>query len=191
MSAKAQDLQARRKALLGEMSQEYAKVFGDDKKAPKAKAYHAAGLLSIREKEGEKAYKAKLREYINENRGKYTAKSTKASMVPMNNSSKSKTVKAPKATAAPKVANATNAKAVAINAIQTMGETVKGLIDTIIETSKALQKENGATAMLRAANSAASVAATASATNGTIKKARKERSNKGGTHKKRLSTIAE
>jgi len=131
MSAKAKDLQSRRKALLEDMRKEYAAVFGDDKKAPKAKAYQAAGLLTIRERDGEDAYKAKLKEYISANQGKYSGTHSKTSKV----------VKVPSSAVvlnSPRNVTAKNSRALVISSINTMGASAKELIDNIISTTKAL-----------------------------------------------------
>ena len=172
MSAKAKDLQSRRKALLEDMRAEYAKVFGDDKKAPKAKAWQAAGLLTIKEKQGDAAYKAKLQEYISTNQSKYSGK----------------TLKAPKAVPSSAVSIAAtpgNSREVIIKSVQTMSETVKGLMDTIVKATRSLASSKDMTAV---ANKVAAVANQ----NATPKTARKPRSNKGKHHKSRkLSPVKE
>lgn len=178
MSAKAKDLQSRRKALLEDMRAEYAKVFGDDKKAPKAKAWQAAGLLTIKEKQGEEAYKAKLQEYISTNQSKYSGKTQKAPKT------------APKApsfnsSAVSMAATPGNSREVIIKSVQTMSETVKGLMDTIVTATRSLAGSKDMTAV---ANKVAAVANQ----NATPKTARKPRSNKGKHHKSRkLSPVAE
>ena len=160
MSQKAKDLQARRKALLVEMQAEYAKVFGDDKKAPKAKAYHAAGLLTIKERDGNAAYQAKLQEYIAENQRKFQGKTAKAPKV-------SSAVSLP--ASAPKNATAKSASShsAAVRSIEAMGASINTMVEKMIAKAKSL----GAPAT----NSAHSHSS----------KKRKARSNKGGTHKRR------
>jgi hypothetical protein len=187
MSAKAKNLQSRRLALLEEMRAEYSRVFGDDKKAPKAKAYQAAGLLTIKEKQGEAAYKAKLQQYIDENQRKYQGK----------------TVKAPKAPKALKVnssaitlannttAKSGNSRAVVIKSIETMGTTAKELIDTIMSATKSLAASNGSDMTAIAGKVAAVANVNAGSGKSKSKTARKVRSNKGKTHKKKLSPVAE
>lgn len=178
MSAKAKDLQERRKALLEDMRAEYAKVFGDDKKAPKAKAWQAAGLLTIKEKQGEEAYKAKLQEYIASNQSKYSGKTQKAPKT------------APKApsfnsSAVSIAATPGNSREVIIKSVQTMSETVKGLMDTIMTATRSLGSSKDMTAV---ANKVAAVANQ----NAPPKTARKPRSNKGKHHKSRkLSPVKE
>lgn len=192
MSAKAKDLQARRKALFEEMKKEYANVFGDDKKAPKAKMYHAAGLLTIRERDGEEAYRKKLEEYIMNNQGKYlnkTQKSKAPKTAKANNTAKAaNTAKAnntPVAAVAAPAGSASSATKV-IRSIETMANNMKSMLDTMVSTTKTLVKSGNskmdavAEKVVRFANNAAPAPAT--------KKARKTRSNKGSTHKKRAAS---
>ena len=177
MSAKAKDLQERRKALLEDMRAEYTKVFGDDKKAPKAKAWQAAGLLTIKEKQGNAAYKAKLQEYIASNQSKYSGKTVKAPKVRAQSFNSSAVSMGP--------ATPENARAIVIKSVQTMSETVKGLMDTIVTATRSLASSKDMTAV---ANKVAAVANQ----NATPKTARKPRSNKGKHHKSRkLSPVKE
>jgi hypothetical protein len=185
MSAKAKNLQSRRLALLEDMRAEYSKVFGDDKKAPKAKAWQAAGLLTIKEKQGDAAYKARLQEYINENQRKYNGKTQKAPRstkpvksvkpLPVNSS----------AVSVPNIAG--NSRAIVIKSINTMGETVKGLVDTIISATKSLANSKDMSAVAQTVSAVANQNTPPKA-----KTARKPRSNKGKHHKSRkLSPVAE
>lgn len=57
-------LQQQRAITLEMMREEYRAVFGTDRKAPKAKAYDAAGLTTIRLQQGDDAFLRKLREEI-------------------------------------------------------------------------------------------------------------------------------
>jgi hypothetical protein len=57
-------LQQQRAITLEMMREEYRAVFGNDRKAPKAKAYDAAGLTTIRLQQGDEAFLRKLREEI-------------------------------------------------------------------------------------------------------------------------------
>lgn len=184
MSAKAKDLQTRRKALFEEMKQEYTKVFGDDKKAPKAKMYHAAGLLTIKERDGDEAYMAKLQEYIDSNRGKYTNKTRKVSP--------SAAPAASPSTASPIVRSpesAAESGRTIIRTIETMASKVKEMVDTMVSTTRTLVKSDKpdmaaiAERVVRFANE--------SATGATAKKPRKPRSNKGSTHKRKPKAEAE
>ena len=194
MSAKAKDLQARRKALFEEMKKEYANVFGDDKKAPKAKMYHAAGLLTIRERDGEEAYRKKLEEYIMNNQGKYMNKTQKVKApktAKANNTAKANTANtAVAANTANKPAGSASSATKVIRSIETMANNMKGMLDTIVSTTKTLVKSGNsnmeavAQKVVRFANNAAPAAPEAPAT----KKARKTRSNKGSTHKKRAAS---
>lgn len=162
MSPKAKDLQARRKALLGEMQEEYAKVFGDDKKAPKAKAYHAAGLLTIKERDGEAAYKAKLQEYIAENQRKFQGKTAKAPKAPKVSSAVSLPASAPKNA----TAKSASSHSAALRSLDAMGASINTMVEKMIAKAKSL----------------AAPAPAAKSTN-TPSRKRKVRSNKGGTHK--------
>jgi len=170
MSVKAKDLQERRKALFKEMQAEYAKVFGDDKKAPKAKMYHAAGLLTIKERDGDAAYAAKLQEYIQANQGKYGNKTRKVE----------KSANTSVATVANTSSPAESGKTI-IRTIETMAAKVKEMVDTMVSTTKTLVKSDKsdmaaiAERVVRFANEST-----------TAKKPRKVRSNKGSTHKKKL-----
>ena len=189
MSAKAKDLQTRRKALFAEMQQEYAKVFGDDKKAPKAKMYHAAGLLTIKERDGDEAYMAKLQEYIDANRGKYTNKTRKVS--PSAAPAAAAAAANSPGTASPIVRSpesAAESGRTIIRTIETMASKVKEMVDTMVSTTKTLVKSDNpdmaaiAQRVVRFANE--------SATGVTAKKPRKSRSNKGSTHKRRAKAEA-
>jgi hypothetical protein len=161
MSQKAKDLQARRKALLAEMQEEYTKVFGDDKKAPKAKAYHAAGLLTIKERDGEAAYQAKLQEYIAENQRKFQGKTAKAPKGPKVSSAVSLPASAPKNA----TAKSGSSHSAALRSLDAMGASINTMVEKMIAKAKSLAAP--------AANSAHSHSS----------KKRKVRSNKGGTHK--------
>ena len=164
MSQKAKDLQARRKALLTEMQAEYTKVFGDDKKAPKAKAYHAAGLLTIKERDGNAAYQSKLQEYIAENQRKFQGKTAKAPKAPKVSSAMSLPASAPKNVSV----KSGNSHSAAVRSIEAMGASINTMVEKMIAKAKSL-------GVAPAANSAHSHSS----------KKRKVRSNKGGTHKHR------
>jgi hypothetical protein len=182
MSAKAKDLQQRRKALFKEMQEAYAEVFGDDKKAPKAKMYHAAGLLTIRERDGEDAYKAKLQEYIQANQGKYTTKTRKvgspAAAAAPESVTGSPTVRSP-------VSAAESGKTI-IRSIESMAAKVKEMVDTMVSTTKTLVKSDKSDM----AAIAERVVRFANESGTTAKKPRKPRSNKGKTHKHKSNAPA-
>jgi len=180
MSAKAKDLQERRKALFKEMQGEYAKIFGDDKKAPKAKMYHAAGLLTIRERDGEDAYQAKLQEYIQANQGKYTTKTRK-----VNNTAAAPESVTGSPTVASPVSAAESGKAI-IRSIESMASKVKEMVDTMVSTTKTLLKSDKPDM----AAIAERVVRFANETGTTAKKPRKPRSNKGKTHRHKSSANA-
>jgi hypothetical protein len=64
-------LQADRAETLRLMREEYRKVFGDDKKAPKAKVSNAARLTTVRVKQGHNVFMTTLYDdYISRNQGK-------------------------------------------------------------------------------------------------------------------------
>ena len=67
MSTKQSDLQKLRAETLDDMRQKYAARFSGYDKPPKAKAYHAAGLTTIRQRDGETAYTAALNKIMNSN----------------------------------------------------------------------------------------------------------------------------
>jgi hypothetical protein len=171
MSVAAKTVLGDRMKTLAEMRNAYAKAFGDDPKAPKAKSYEAFALTKVRKEQGEEAFQAKLQEYIQRNQGIHAAKPAKATRK--------------------KVMIATNAAANATNAVptnqgnshqklmqsvRTMADSAKDLIDTIVSATMSLSKSNS--------GDITSIATKAvNALNGTAKH-RKVRSNKGKTHKR-------
>ena len=183
-------LQEKRAKTLEDMRAAYKEAFGDDKKAPKAKAYHAAGLTTIRERDGENAFQAKLQEHIAENRSKYEGKPTRKTSAPKTTATAKKTAAKPKNSAkllnsASAPANGKAASAI-IDSIEGMGATARELIQTMVTTTKALAKELSKS---NSANSLSAIAATAVSRNSSTMKnsavtTRKTRSNKGGHHKK-------
>jgi arsenate reductase-like glutaredoxin family protein len=193
-------LQERRSKTLEDMRAAYKDAFGDDKKAPKAKAYHAAGLTTIRERDGENAFQAKLQEHIAENRSKYEGKPTRKTAASKGTTATQKAANATtskKATAKPKnsakllnsASTGANGKAAStiIDSIEGMGATARELIQTMVTTTKALAKELSKS---NSANSLSAIAASAVSRNSSTMKnsaattGRKTRSNKGGHHKK-------
>jgi hypothetical protein len=175
----------------------YKEAFGDDKKAPKAKAYHAAGLTTIRERDGENAFQAKLQEHIAENRSKYEGKPTRKGAAPKGSITSKKTTTKPKNSAKllNSVSTGANAKAAGaiIQSIEGMGATARELIQTMVTTTKALAKELSKS---NSANSLSAIAASAVSRNSSTMKnsaattGRKTRSNKGGHHKKQKKGAA-
>jgi len=192
LSSAQASLQERRAKTLEDMRAAYTEAFGDDKKAPKAKAYHAAGLTTIRERDGESAFQAKLQEYIAENSSKYTGRTTKkATAAPKSSAVSRKASARPVNSAqllnsAARTANA-NSAARLIESIEGMGATARELIQTMVATTKALAKElskTNSSALPIIANSALSRNAS-TFKSGVSATGRKTRSNKGGQHKKR------
>ena len=174
LSAAAQSVLDDRMKTFAELKAAYAAAFGDDKKAPKAKSYEAFALHKIRKDQGEEAFQAKMKEFVERNQGKFAAGPVKKV--------RTKTVKFNSAVAPAKnnTAKNMNSRAVIIESVRTMGSTAKGLIDSMMSTVAALAKSNTGdmSAVAQQANAAANSAPKKSGS-------RKPRSNKGKTHKKR------
>ena len=174
LSAAAQSVLDDRMKTLAELKAAYAATFGDDKKAPKAKSYEAFALHKIRKEQGEEAFQAKMKEFIERNQGKFAAPSAKKP--------RTKTVKFNSAVAPAKnnTAKNINSRAVILESVRTMGTTAKDLIDSMMSTVAALAKTNTGdmSAVAAKANAAANSAVTKKSGS------RKPRSNKGKTHKK-------
>jgi hypothetical protein len=170
LSAAAQSVLDDRMKTFAELKAAYAAAFGDDKKAPKAKSYEAFALHKIRKDQGEEAFQAKMKEFVERNQGKFAAgpvKKVRSKTVKFNNNTKNVTAKN------------VNSRAVILDSVRTMGSTAKGLIDSMMSTVAALAKSNTGdmSAVAQKANAAANSAVKKSGT-------RKPRSNKGKTHKK-------
>jgi hypothetical protein len=144
LSVAQSDLQRLRSETLSDMRKSYAERFGDSSlypKPPKAKAYHAAGLTTIRKRDGEAAYDRALKDIMDKNdpmlgtNGKSQLTMTRKSKKNPLNASANVTRNAPR--------NAANIGATntAISSIEEMGRTAKGLIDTMMQTSKTLARE--------------------------------------------------
>lgn len=136
LSEKQTNLQKMRSETLSDMREKYSERFAGYDKAPKAKAYHAAGLTTIRQKQGDAAYTAALNDIMDKNDPKL---------------GKSMTRKVKKNTSVNTAVNRT-AMTTVVSSIEDMGRTAKGLIDTMVQTSKALSKElekSGNTANLK------------------------------------------
>ena len=67
----------RREVFEGDLKQAYSEAFGDEKKAPKPKFLEATALVKIRKEKGENAYRNKIKEYVNRNRGSFEGKTRK------------------------------------------------------------------------------------------------------------------
>jgi len=67
----------RREVFEGDLRRAYSNAFGDEKKAPKPKFLEATALVKIRKEKGESAYQAKIKEYVNRNRGSFEGKTKK------------------------------------------------------------------------------------------------------------------
>jgi len=151
MSVKQADLQRLRSETLADMRAKYAERFADYPKPPKAKAYHAAGLTTIRQRNGESAYNAALNKIMNANNAKKgnsgvsaltaSRKAKKASIVLRNNTTKKTVYPKTVLNASVNVAANNSAKRIITSSIEDMGRTAKGLIDTIVKASKSLSQE--------------------------------------------------
>ena len=171
MSVAAKTVLSDRMKTLAEMREAYAKAFGDDPKAPKAKSYEAFALTKIRKEQGEEAFKSKLQEYIERNQGIHAAKpakGTRKKVAIATNAAVNVTTAGP--------INRGNSRQKLIQSVRTMADSAKDLIDNLVSTTMSLAKTN--------TGDMTSIATRAvSAVNGTAKH-RKTRSNKGKTHKR-------
>jgi hypothetical protein len=182
LSAAAQSVLDDRMKTLADLKAAYAAAFGDNPKAPKAKSYEAFALHKIRKEQGEEAFQAKMKEFVERNQGKLASapvKKTRTKKVKFNSPAAANAN-------APSVSPAKNAnsRALILDSVRTMGSTAKGLIDSMVSTVAALAKTNTAdmSAVAAKANTAANSAKPKKS--GT----RKPRSNKGKTHKKHSPT---
>jgi len=203
MSAKQSDLQRLRSETLEDMREKYSERFGNTSmypKPPKAKVYHASGLTSIRQRNGEEAYKTALNRIMDTND---PLKRTNTSSTAAANSSMGKnmfksTAKKGKSKKNVTVNASANASAnsfmpsqlsaaanssmnrgstnTIIQSIETMGSSAKGLIDTMISTSKALARELAKTGNVSAMSQLASVANNSARSTAKPKRSRAKRS---------------
>jgi hypothetical protein len=136
------------------MREKYAERFAGYEKAPKAKAYHAAGLTTVRQRDGEAAYTAALKDIMDKNdpklgtNGKSTFSTMRKSKKTMNTTRniipKMNTANASMNTTNARMNTANrNATSRAIASIEDMGRTAKGIIDTIVQASKDISRELG------------------------------------------------
>jgi hypothetical protein len=168
MSVAAKTVLSDRMKTLAEMREAYAKAFGDDPKAPKAKSYEAFALTKIRKEQGEEAFQSKLQEYIERNQGIHAAKPAKATRKKVAIATNAVTTAGP--------VNRSNSRQKLIESVRTIATSAKDLIDNLVSTTMSLAKTN--------TGDMTSIATQAvNAANGTAKR-RKTRSNKGKTHKK-------
>jgi len=175
MSVAAKTVLSDRMKTLAEMREAYAKAFGDDPKAPKAKSYEAFALTKIRKEQGEEAFKSKLQEYIERNQGIHAArpaKGTRKKVAIATNAAGNTVVNA--TTAGP--INRGNSRQKLMESVRTMANSAKDLIDNLVSTTMSLAKSNTSDMTSIATKAVNTV-------NGTAKH-RKTRSNKGKTHKK-------
>ena len=203
MSAKQSDLQRLRSETLEDMREKYSERFGNSSmypKPPKAKAYHASGLTSIRQRNGEEAYKTALNRIMDandplkranssstaaanssmgRNMFKTTAKKGKskknATMNASANASANSFMPSQLSAAANSSMNRGSTNTI-IQSIETMGSSAKGLIDTMISTSKALARELAKTGNVSAMSQLASVANNSARSTAKPKRSRAKRS---------------
>jgi hypothetical protein len=218
LSDKQSAVQKLRAETLDNMRAKYANRFGNSAKypkPPKAKAPMAAKLTKIRQEQGESAYERAMKNMMDEDdpllgtngksrlamravtQRKKKANSARAALG--SNSalsalnSRMNSMAPAAATAAPLTAQSRNASAAVVESIAEMGRTAKGLIDTMIQTSKEMARglaKSGNTAALTNASNIAAVGAN-NARGATVAPASMSR----GTRKKksaaRLPTIFE
>jgi hypothetical protein len=213
LSDKQSAVQKLRAETLDDMRAKYANRFGNSAKypkPPKAKAPMAAKLTKIRQEQGESAYERAMKNMMDEDdpllgtNGKsrlamraVTQRKKKANSAlgalnsRMNSMAPAAATAA--ATAAPLTAQSRNASNAVVESIAEMGRTAKGLIDTMIQTSKEMARglaKSGNTAALTNASNIAIVGAN-NARGATVAPASMSR----GTRKKksaaRLPTIFE
>jgi hypothetical protein len=166
LSAAAKKVLDDRMKTYNELKEAYTATFGNAPRAPKAKSYEAFALHKIRTEQGENAYKAKMKEYIERNQGKFASMPEKKTR---------KKVQLPEELPANNVTQK-NSRQTLINSIKSMGQSAKELIDTMMSTTMTLAKNNSGdmTALAVKANEVAN-----------NHKPRKTRSNKGHKHKSR------
>jgi hypothetical protein len=215
LSDKQSAVQKLRAETLEDMRGKYANRFGNSAKypkPPKAKAPMAAKLTKIRQEQGESAYERAMKNMMDEDdpllgtNGKsrlamraVTQRKKKANSARSALGSNSglgalnSRMNSMAASAAPLTAQSRNASAAVVESIAEMGRTAKGLIDTMIQTSKEMARglaKSGNTAALTTASNIAIVGAN-NARGATVAPASMPR----GTRKKktaaRLPTIFE
>ena len=188
LSAAAQSVLDDRMKTFAELKAAYSATFGDEKKAPKAKSYEAFALHKIRKEQGEDAFQAKMKEYIERNQGKFASQAPKGKSkkaVKFNNTSQTAKNASPAAAASPA------SRASIMDSVRIMGSTAKGLIDSMISTMATANTnpekaaEQASAAIANNANKLNNAKAANSAKAATTKKPRKKRSNAGSSRKKK------
>jgi hypothetical protein len=188
LSAAQSDLQRLRSETLEDMRQKYAERFGNSSlypKPPKAKAYHASGLTSIRQRDGESAYQAALKDIMDKNdpmlgtNGVSQMSLTRKSKKPRanvsanvrNNSARTNVANSARMNVANSARmNAVNAPNSSVNrgamntmiaSVHEMGTTAKQLIDAMINTNRIitqqLSKTNSAASIVQLSNTVANI----------------------------------
>ena len=178
LSDKQSAVQKLRAETLDDMRGKYANRFGNSAKypkPPKAKAPMAAKLTKIRQEQGESAYERAMKNMMDEDdpllgtNGKsrlamraVTQRKKKANSARSALGSNSalgalnSRMNSMATAAAPLTAQSRNASAAVVESIAEMGRTAKGLIDTMIQTSKemarGLAKSGNTTALTNASN---------------------------------------
>jgi len=155
LSVKQAELQAARAATLEDMRAKYAQRFSNTSvypKPPKAKAYHASGLTTIRKRDGEAAYQTALKDIMDKNdpamgnngmsQLSMTRKKKKtAAMNTVRNTLRNNSYMPPVNTVKANTAANRGTASVLTDSIKSMGSTAKELIDTMISTTNALAHE--------------------------------------------------
>jgi len=170
LSAAQANIQRLRSETLADMRKKYSERFSDTSvypKPPKAKAYHASGLTTIRQRDGEAAYEAALKDIMDKNdpamgangmsQRAMTQKSKKKptnSLTMRNNSaarnnsalgnnSAARNNSALRNNSAPRnnSAAARTVSNITTSSIEEMGRSAKGLIDSIVNAAKTMSRE--------------------------------------------------
>jgi hypothetical protein len=196
LSAAAQSVLDDRMKTFAELKAAYSATFGDEKKAPKAKSYEAFALHKIRKEQGEDAFQAKMKEYIERNQGKFASQAPKGKSkkaVKFNNTSQTAKNASPAAAAS---SASPASRASIMDSVRIMGSTAKGLIDSMISTMAAANTnpekaaEQASAAIANNANKLNNAKAANSAKAATTKKPRKKRSNAGSSRKKKSKSAS-
>ena len=131
LSSKQTELMRLRATTLEDMREKYSERFGDTSvypKPPKAKVYHASGLTTIRQRDGETAYTAALKDIMDKND-------------PILGPAKISTTRKAKKNSVNSTRNNSAATTrVASDSIEEMGRSAKSLIDSMIQVNKELSR---------------------------------------------------
>ena len=146
LSAAQANVQRLRSETLADMREKYAERFGNTTlypKPPKAKAYHASGLTSIRQRDGEAAYEVALKDIMDKNDPRMGENGMSQRAMTQKFKKKAANSVTFKNTAAPRnntAAPRNNASNNTSTSIEEMGRSAKSLIDSIIKSAKAMSR---------------------------------------------------